>query len=83
MPAPHAPGKFVLRMHGVQRPRSYRFGEFAYECLCPTGRRDAVGGDRCASWRVAGIFVRKYTLRRYSFFFKEIEVKSIEFSTPC
>ena len=33
--------------------------------------------------RVAGIFVRKYTLRRYSFFFKEIEVKSIEFSTPC
>jgi hypothetical protein len=32
--------------------------------------------------RVAGIFVRKYTLRRYAFFFKEIEVRSVEFSTP-
>ena len=38
-----------------------------------------------ATWRldrVAGKFVRKYTLRRYSFFCKEIEVKSAEFSTP-
>ena len=32
--------------------------------------------------RVAGKFVRKYTLRRYAFFFKEIEEKSAEFSTP-
>jgi hypothetical protein len=32
--------------------------------------------------RVAGKSVRKYTLRRYSFFFKEIEAKSAEFSTP-
>jgi hypothetical protein len=31
--------------------------------------------------RVAGVFVRKYTLRRYSFFFKEIKEKPIEFST--
>src|SRR5262245_57650843 len=31
--------------------------------------------------RVAGKSVRKYTLRRYSFFFKEIEAKSAEFST--
>ena len=34
------------------------------------------------STRVAGKSVRKYTLRRYSFFFKEIEAKSAEFSTP-
>ena len=32
--------------------------------------------------RVAGKSVRKYTLRHYSFFFKEIEAKSAEFSTP-
>jgi hypothetical protein len=32
--------------------------------------------------RVAGKFVRKYTLRRYSLFFKEMEAKSAEFSTP-
>jgi hypothetical protein len=41
----------------------------------------------CDCWsrevmRVAGKFVRKYTLRRYAFFFKEIEEKSAEFSTP-
>jgi hypothetical protein len=33
-------------------------------------------------FRVAGEFVRKYTLRRYSCFFKEIEGKLDEFSTP-
>src|SRR5215475_1460774 len=32
--------------------------------------------------RVAGKSVRKYTLRRYSSFFKEIEAKSAAFSTP-
>ena len=32
--------------------------------------------------RVAGKFVRKYTLRHYTFFFKEIQAKSAEFSTP-
>jgi hypothetical protein len=32
--------------------------------------------------RVAGKSVRKYTLRLYSFFFKEIEAKSAAFSTP-
>ena len=32
--------------------------------------------------RVAGKFVRKYTLRHYSCFFKEIEGKSAEFSPP-
>ena len=32
--------------------------------------------------RVAGKSVRKYTLRRYSLFFKEMEAKSAEFSTP-
>ena len=32
--------------------------------------------------RVAGKSVRKYTLRRYAFFCKEIEAKSAEFSTP-
>jgi len=31
---------------------------------------------------VLGMTVRKYTLRLYSFFFKEIEAKSAEFSTP-
>jgi hypothetical protein len=31
--------------------------------------------------RVAGKFVRKYTLRRYAFFLKEMEAKSVEFST--
>src|SRR5262245_16131313 len=38
--------------------------------------------DRHKQPRVAGKSVRKYTLRRYSFFFKEIEAKSAEFSTP-
>ena len=31
--------------------------------------------------RVAGKFVRKYTLRHYSFCFKEMEAKFAEFST--
>jgi hypothetical protein len=35
-----------------------------------------------ARTRVAGKSVRKYTLRLYSFFFKEIEAKSAAFSTP-
>jgi hypothetical protein len=36
-----------------------------------------------AHGRVAGKSVRKYTLRRYAFFFQEIEAKSAEFSTRC
>ncbi len=39
-------------------------------------------GDSKRPARVAGKSVRKYTLRRYLFFFKEIEAKSAEFSTP-
>ena len=38
--------------------------------------------ERFEALRVAGKSVRKYTLRHYSFFFKEIEAKSAEFSTP-
>jgi len=53
-------------------------------CIGNTRRRDA-DFDPVPPWRdkrVAGKSVRKYTLRRYSFFFKEIEAKSAEFSTP-
>jgi hypothetical protein len=37
---------------------------------------------RVIALRVAGKSVRKYTLRRYAFFFKEREAKSAELSTP-
>src|SRR6266487_370950 len=53
-----------------------------------TGRRCKGGVTPSqGSWqprRVAGKYVRKYTLRHYSFFFKEIQAKSGKYSVnPC